>query len=79
MDQVCSKGSMQLFLEASNKLSPSIRHDHLQNSMQTQHTCDIDLGILLSVVVCVDGYEVGGFGESIHDHPNRVKLAGSQR
>jgi hypothetical protein len=22
---------------------------------------------------------VGGFGESIHDHPNRVKIAGSQR
>jgi hypothetical protein len=38
---------------------------------------DIDLGILPSVVVGVDGYEVSGFGESIHDHPNWVKLANS--
>jgi hypothetical protein len=68
---------MQLFPEASNKLGPSIEHDCLWNSMQTQPMSDIDLGILLSVVVGVDGYEVGGFVESIHNHPNRVKLVGS--
>jgi hypothetical protein len=27
-------------------------------------------------VIGVDGYEVGKFGESIHDHANRIKLAG---
>jgi hypothetical protein len=27
----------------------------------------------------VDGYEVGRFGESIHDYPNRINLAGYQR
>jgi hypothetical protein len=27
----------------------------------------------------MDGYEVSRFGESIHDHPNRIKLAGGQR
>jgi hypothetical protein len=47
--------------------------------MQTQHMSDRDLGILLSVVVGVDRYEVGRFGESIHDHPNRVKLVESQQ
>jgi hypothetical protein len=31
---------------------------------------NIDIVILLSVVVGVDDCEVGGFGESIHDHPN---------
>jgi hypothetical protein len=31
---------------------------------------NIDLIILLNSVLGVDGYEVGGFGESIHDHPN---------
>jgi hypothetical protein len=35
---------------------------------------DIDLGILLIIVVGVDGYEVSGFGELINDHPNRVRL-----
>jgi hypothetical protein len=34
------------------------------------------LGILLNFVVGVDMYEVGRFGESIHDHPNRIKLVG---
>jgi hypothetical protein len=46
--------------------------------MQTQHTSVIDLSILLSIVVVVNRYEVGGFGESIHDQLNRVKLVGSQ-
>jgi hypothetical protein len=40
---------------------------------------NVDLSTLLNPVVSVDGYEVSGFGESIHDHPNRIKLAGSQR
>jgi hypothetical protein len=40
--------------------------------------CDVDLCISLNIVVGVDGYEVSGFGESINDHPNRVKFADSQ-
>jgi hypothetical protein len=35
--------------------------------------------ILLNIVICVDGYEVGRFGELIHDQPNQIKLAGHQR
>jgi hypothetical protein len=31
---------------------------------------DIDPRILLSIVIGVNGYEVGRFGESVHDHPN---------
>jgi hypothetical protein len=40
---------------------------------------NIDLSIVLNLLVVVGGYEVGGFGESINDHSNRVKCAGSQR
>jgi hypothetical protein len=40
---------------------------------------DVDIGILLSVVVGVDRYEVGRFGESMLDLPNQVKLVGSQQ
>jgi hypothetical protein len=40
---------------------------------------NVDLNILLNLVAGVDGYEVSGFGELIHDHPNRIDLAGSQR
>jgi hypothetical protein len=47
--------------------------------MQAYHTSNVDFHILLDIVVGVDGYEVSGFGESIHDHPHQVKLAGSQR
>jgi hypothetical protein len=39
----------------------------------------VDLSILMNLVASVDGYEVSGFGESVHDHPNQIKLAGSQR
>jgi hypothetical protein len=39
----------------------------------------VDLSILLNLVVGVDGYKVSGFGESVHDHPNQVKLASSQQ
>jgi hypothetical protein len=40
---------------------------------------DIDLNILLNSVLGVDGYEVSRFGESINDHPNRVKFAGRNK
>jgi hypothetical protein len=40
---------------------------------------NVDVSILLNSILDVDRYEVGEFGESIHDHPNRIKLAGSQR
>jgi hypothetical protein len=40
---------------------------------------DIDLSILLNSILGVEGYEVGRFGESIHDYPNRIELAGHQR
>jgi hypothetical protein len=33
---------------------------------------------LLNIVIGVNGYEVGRFGESIYDHVNRIKLAGCQ-
>jgi hypothetical protein len=36
----------------------------------------VDLFIPLNLEVGVDGYEVGRFGESIHDHPNRIQLTG---
>jgi hypothetical protein len=39
---------------------------------------NVDLSILLNLVGGVNGYEVSGFGESIYDHPNQIKLAGSQ-
>jgi hypothetical protein len=46
--------------------------------MQTYHMNDVDLSILLNSVLGVNEYEVGRFGELIHDHPNRIKLVGHQ-
>jgi hypothetical protein len=40
---------------------------------------DVDFYILLDVVAGVDRFEVSGFGESINDHPNRVKLVGRNK
>jgi hypothetical protein len=36
----------------------------------------VDLHISLSIVACVDEYEVGRFIESVHDQPNRIELVG---
>jgi hypothetical protein len=35
----------------------------------------VDLRISLSIIAGVGGYEMGRFGESIHDYPNRIELA----
>jgi hypothetical protein len=72
-----SKGHVQLLEKVSNKLRPLIRNDHHQNPVQTYHTSVVDLDILLNSILGVNEYEVGGFGESIHNHPNHVKLAAS--
>jgi hypothetical protein len=40
---------------------------------------NIDFYVLLSSILGIDEYEVGGFGESIHDHPNQVNHVGSQQ
>jgi hypothetical protein len=69
----------ELFLEARNKLQPSIRNYHLHNSVQAYHASNIDLSILLNLVVGLDGYGLGGFGDLINDHPNQVKLASNER
>jgi hypothetical protein len=61
---------MQLLTKASDKLLPSIRNDRLWNSVQTYHVSDVDLSILLSSVLDVDGYVVSRFGKSVNDHPN---------
>jgi hypothetical protein len=52
------------------KLSSSELHADITHK---QHR----FSILLDVVVGVHGYEVSRFGESINNHPNRVKFAGS--
>jgi hypothetical protein len=43
---------------------------------ERQH--NVDFSILLDSIIGMNGYEVSGFGESIDNHPNRIKLAGSQ-
>jgi hypothetical protein len=40
---------------------------------------NVDFSTLLDIVVGVHGYKVSRFGESIHNHPNRITLVGSQR
>jgi hypothetical protein len=40
---------------------------------------DVYLSVLLNYVLGMNGYEVSRFGESINEHPNRVKLAGRNK
>jgi hypothetical protein len=41
VDQLCSQGSMQLLLEMTDKLGPSIINDGLRHTMQTQGVSNI--------------------------------------
>jgi hypothetical protein len=61
--------------KASDKQQTSVRDDGPWYPMQIKHMSDVDLSILVDLVLGVDGYEVGRFGESIHNHSNRIKLA----
>jgi hypothetical protein len=40
---------------------------------------NVDFNMLLNSILGMNGYEVVRFGESINEHPNRIKLVGSQR
>jgi hypothetical protein len=40
---------------------------------------NVDFNMLLNSILGMNGYEVGRFGESINEHPNQIKLVGSQR
>jgi hypothetical protein len=70
VNQMGSEGCVKFLPKASDKLRPTIGDDHLWNFVQAHHVSYVDLIIFLNLVVGVDGYEVSGFGESVHDHPN---------
>jgi hypothetical protein len=40
---------------------------------------NVNLSILPNLLAGVDEYKVSRFGESINDHPNRVKIAGRNK
>jgi hypothetical protein len=40
---------------------------------------NVDFNILLNSVLGMNRYEVSAFGDSIHDHPNQIKLAGRNK
>jgi hypothetical protein len=70
MDQVSPDGCVQLLPKANDKLRTSVGDYRLQNSVQAQHTNYVDPHILLNIVIGVNVYEVGRFGESVHNHPD---------
>jgi hypothetical protein len=67
---------MQLLPKASDKLRISVGDYRLWNSVLAYNASYLDLHILLYSVFSINRYEMGRFGESIHDHPNRIKLVG---
>jgi hypothetical protein len=63
---------LKLLPEACNELCPSIRDDHLRDTMQMNNLIKIDFGILLSSISCMHREKMCYFGESINDYPDRV-------
>jgi hypothetical protein len=73
------QGSMQLFLEASDELGPSVRNDGLQHTFQAHDARNIQLNVLLSPVEGVHQNEMSRLGKSVDDYPDGVKLATGER
>jgi hypothetical protein len=78
VDQVCPEGRMQLPPKASDKLR-TWSEIIVFGTPCKQHVSYVDFCILSSIIISVNGYKVGRFGESIHDLANRIKFAGHQR
>jgi hypothetical protein len=79
MDQMHPQGSMQLPLEASDELGPSVRNDGLWYPMHIQDLRNIQLSILLRPIEGVYRNEMSILGKSIDDYPNGVKLLVGER
>jgi hypothetical protein len=79
MDQMRPQESMQLLLEASDELGPSVRNDGLQHTMQAQDVRNIQLNVLLSPAEGVHLNEMSRLGKSVNDYPNGVKLVAGDR
>jgi hypothetical protein len=79
MDQTRPQGSMQLHLEASDELVPSVRNDGLWYTMQTLDARNIQLSVLLSPVEGVHQNEMSRLGKPVDDYPNGVKLTASEK
>jgi hypothetical protein len=74
-----SQGSRQLLPEMTDKQGPSVRNSGLGHTMPTQDASNIQFIILLCPLVGVQRNEVSRLGESIHNHPDGIKLAGRER
>jgi hypothetical protein len=70
MHAVAPKSEWQTTTLDQRWLSSELRTSIARELCRSQH--------ILNLVVGVDGYEVSKFGELVHDHPNRIKLTGSQ-
>jgi hypothetical protein len=69
---------MQLLLEASDELGPSVRNDGLRHTMQAHDARNIQFSILLSPVG-VHRNEMSKLGKSVDDYPNRVKHVAGEK
>jgi hypothetical protein len=78
VDQMHSQGSMQLLLEASDKLGPSVRNDGLRHTMQAQDARNIQFSVLLSPLEGVHQNEMSRLGKPVDEYPNGVKLVAGE-
>jgi hypothetical protein len=67
-------GFIKSLLELWSELGPSIRHNLLRYTMQTNYPWHIQLCQLRSGVGCLDGYKMSYIGQSIHNYPPQHRL-----
>jgi hypothetical protein len=72
MNQTSTQTFMKMLPKVSFKLWPSIRHDCLRYTMQSNNFYNIFLSILRWSKCYLDWQKVSWFGKVIYNHPNRI-------
>ena len=65
---------MQVLPKASSELWPSIRDNSARYPMKSDYLIEVQLSIVSWTEVCTNRNEVCRLGQTVYNHPNRVKI-----
>src|SRR5688572_24641708 len=72
VEQFSTQEFMKFFPEFRYELRSTIRHYGLWNTMQTENTGNVQLGVDSNRGICLDRQKVSNLCKSINNHPDRV-------
>jgi hypothetical protein len=72
VEQFGTQGFMKFFPEFGYELRSTIRHYSLWNTMQTENTGNVQLGIDSNRVICLDWQKMSNFRKLVNYNPDRI-------